>query len=188
MGADGVKALKTGDFSEFDPPEFFVLGKSAVKAPVNGDLLEGVSATAAPFVPVRGYQPQGAAGVSVELGDPWSFYGKFWKAHNLDQLAGLLAVPEIGIGGGGLLPVQVLIHNDTKQDEIVTLRMDLPAGWIEKSGTARYPVRAHDVYPVRVLLLAPPSKEGSWQDLRFFAENAAGGSANLRVYVGKGPE
>ena len=124
----------------------------------------------------------------MELGDPWSFYGGFWKAHNLDQLEGLLAAPEIGIGGGAVLPVQVWIHSNSEQDQIVTLRMNLPAGWTEKTGSARYPVRAHDVYPVRVLLLAPPSKEGSWQDLRFYAENAAGGSANLRVFVGKGGE
>lgn len=189
VGADGVRALKTGDFSEFDPPEFFVLGKSTVKASVSGDLVEGVSSSPVSFAPVRGYQPPSQHGVSVELGDPWSFYGKFWKAHNLDQLADLLPVPEIGIGGGALLPVQVLIHNDTDQDRAVTLRMTLPAGWTEKSGTARYPVRAHDVYPVRVFLLAPPSKEGTWHTLRFYPDgDAASGSADLRVYVGKGPE
>ena len=159
VGADGLKALKTGDFSEFDPPEFFVLGKSAVKSSVTGDLLEGVDSNPVPYAPVRGYQPQTASGISVELGDPWSFYGKFWKAHNLDQLEGLLAAPEIGIGGGAVLPVQVWIHSNSEQDQIVTLRMNLPAGWTEKTGSARYPVRAHDVYPVRVLLLRLRAKK-----------------------------
>ena len=188
VGADGVKALKTGDFTEFEPPEFYVLAKSSVPASVTGDILAGVVLGPVAFVPVRGYQPQARTGISVELGDPWSFYRKFWAAHNLDQLAELLPTPEIGIGGRAVLPVPLLIHNHSDADQTVTLHIDLPPGWISKTAISRYPVRAHDVYPVRLLLLAPPSKEGEWQNLGFYLDSNAAAAAKLHVYVGKGPE
>lgn len=188
VGADGVNALKTGDFTEFEPPEFYILAKSSVPGSVTADILAGVVPGPLPFVPVRGYQAPARSGVSVELGEAWSFYRTFWTAHNLDQLADLLPVPEIGIAGGSVLPVPLLIHNDTDADQTVTLRADLPPGWTVRSGIERYPVRAHDVYPVRVFLLAPPSKEGTWQNLRFYLDPNGTSAANLHVYVGKGPE
>jgi len=187
-GADAIKALKTGDFTEFKDPEYFIFAKSSVPASTTGDILAGVMAGPVPFVPVRGYQPETRSGVSVEIGDPWAFYRKFWAAHNLDQLADLLPTPEIGIGGAGVLPVPLLIRNDTEQDQTVTLHLDLPAGWISKTSVNQYPVRAHDVYPVRVFLVAPLEKQGTWQNLSFSLESNPAAAAKLRVFVGKGGE
>jgi LmbE family N-acetylglucosaminyl deacetylase len=186
IGADGKKALETGNFSEYEGPEYFILGKSLVKSEVTGDILDGIVTGPLPFAPVRGYRSQPRTGISVELGDPWSFYTKFWQAHDLDHLAGLLPVPEIESGGGPTLPVQLLIHNDTDQDQIVPLDMQLPPGWTADGVSARYPVRAHDVYPVRALLNIPATTKASWQQVHFSTTNASDPGATVRVYVGPG--
>jgi hypothetical protein len=42
----------------------------------------------------------------------------------------------------------LLLRNDTDQPEKLALTVALPEGWKEVAGTARYPIRAHAVYPV----------------------------------------
>ena len=189
IGETGTKALETGNFKEFEVPEWYVLGKSLVGGSVTGDILEGTRPAAIPFAAVRGYQPKSREEVTVELGGPWHFYRDFWEAHNLEHLSRLLPAPEAGVSGGGLLPVPLLIYNDSNEDRVIALKLNLPPGWTEKNGTARYPVRAHDVYPVMAMLITPRSKEGGWQELKFQAEaEGKTSSATLRVFVGEGGE
>jgi len=78
-----------------------------------------------------------------------------------------------------------LIHNDTNDSKTVTLQIALPDGWSEKKGTALYPIPAHGVYPVAVVLIAPSPAESKWQQLSFDLESdgKAVGSALLRVHV-----
>lgn len=187
VGADGVKALKTGDYHEFDSPEYLLLGKSLVGGSTTGGVFEGIRAQDIPFAPVRGYVPTPRNGVTVEIGGAWAFYRQFWPAHNLAKVAEMLPTPEIGIGGGSELPVPLLIHNDTDHDATVAFDVDLPHGWRNETAALRYPVRAHETYPVRLMLRVPPAAQGSWQELTFApkGENATG-SDKLRVYVGPG--
>ena len=70
----------------------------------------------------------------------------------------------------------------------VTLTAALPQGWTERTGAARYPVAAHDVYPVQAAAVAPSSKGPEWQEVTYRAE-ANGkpvGSVTLRVNVTSG--
>src|SRR5205814_1293383 len=136
-------------FEFFKQPVRLVLGKSLVKSATTGDVFEGVDPAAILYSAVRGYQPERRDGLSLELGGPWAFYREFWKAHNLEHLARLLPAPEVGVQTGETLHAPLLIRNDSADPAEVTLTAALPQGWTERTGAARYPVAAHDVYPVQ---------------------------------------
>jgi LmbE family N-acetylglucosaminyl deacetylase len=183
---ENVPAADAPEPADFNPtPQRFVLGKSLVGGTTTGDILENTGPQPLPFAPVRGYRPLSRAGISVELGGPWNLYQEFWCAHNLDHLAQLLPIPEVGVGGGGTLAVPLLIHNDTNDSKAVTLQATLPDGWAARKGVAIYPIPAHGVYPVTVVLIAPSTAESKWQQLSFDLESdgKAVGSARLRVHV-----
>lgn len=185
-GAVGRTAVETGDLSPFEAPLLLVLGKSLVGGSASGDVEEGVRPGPIPYVPVRGYRPPAGAGLSLTLGGPWHFYRDFWPAHDLDRLQRLLPEPEIGVGGGGRLPVPLLVTNDTDADVTVDLEARLPPGWSETRGPGRYRVRAHDVLPVTARLVAVSPRAAEWQEIRFDLESGAfpATSVRLRVHVG----
>jgi hypothetical protein len=186
-GSLGKEALAKNDLSGFELPLHFIFGKSLVGGSIAGDIFEGITAGPIPPTHVRGFQLQTHEGVWLELGGAWAFYPQFWKAHNLEHLARLLPTPEVAIPRGGTLRVPLLIHNDTGNPEEVSLRTVLPKGWTEKKGSARFPVRAHDVYPAQALLVAPDSEGAQWQEISWNAETSHGqvASAKLRVLSGK---
>ena len=102
--------------------------------------------------------------------------------------ARLLPIPEASIQPGETLYVPLLIGNATTEPVQVTLRLQLPAGWKEKAGTARYTVSPGGVYPVQAALIVPATKAPEWQEVTFRAE-AGGktiGSVTLRVNVASG--
>ena len=90
----GTEAFKHNDFSGFEYPMRFIFGKSVVGGSRTGDIFDGITPAPAAFAPVRGYRPTARGSLSLELGGPWLFYREFWKAHNLDHLAGLIPVPK----------------------------------------------------------------------------------------------
>jgi len=148
-----------------------------------GDAFEGISPGPIPFAPVRGYRPVSRQGLTIDLGGPWAFYREFWQAHNIGQIADFLKTPEVAVANGEDVHVPVLIHNDTDHPVEVTLGCTLPAGWREVSGTARYPVRPHEVYSVQTLYVASSTSKPESQILTWQAE-ANGqtiGTLTLRV-------
>jgi len=187
-GNMGPEAIAKGHLSGFERTVTLVFGKSVVQSSVTGDVFEGITPGAVPFVRAPGYQPQTHEGLSLELGEPWSFYQEFWKAHGIDHLAQLLPVPEVAIGFGSALHVPLIIRNATGNPEEVSVTVALPKGWTEKAGSARYSVGAQDLYPVQAVLYAPASGNREWQEIAWKAE-AAGrqiGSITIRVLVGIG--
>jgi LmbE family N-acetylglucosaminyl deacetylase len=188
------QALARGDFQslpEFDrtwllPWTYFIVGKSLVKANVTGDIFEGITPGPVPFAPVRGYRPPARQGISLELGGPFAFYRDFWPAHNLEHLADLLA-PEVELPGD-TLHIPLLIHNDSGEAAEVMLYVKLPPGWTERTGTARYPVAAHDTYPVNVVLGTPESRTSDWVQVRCDADvnGRHAGSVTMRVRLVEG--
>jgi LmbE family N-acetylglucosaminyl deacetylase len=184
-GQEATKALASGQFQYFQQPVRLILGKSLVGGTTTGDIFEGVSLAAIRFAPVRGYQPVVHEGLSLELGGPWRFYRDFWKAHNIDHLAGLLPTPEVSIQAGATLHIPLLIVNDSSEQAEVTLVATLPQGWTAKNGSARYPVDAHGIYPIEAAVALSSSKEQKWQFITWTAE-AKGktiSSIKLRVNV-----
>jgi hypothetical protein len=136
---------------------------------------------------VRGYEAPQQNGLSFEIGDPWRFYSLFWKAHDLDRLAGLIPVPEATPEEGGKLALGFLACNHTTQPAEIrdcahnSRRMD------DSAAFTNYPVHAGECYPIQVFLTAPPAVQSHWEQLSWTA--TAGpqpvGSAVVRVFVGK---
>jgi len=193
-GDDPAKALATNNLKDYEQPLPFVLAKSLVGGAVTGDIMDGVRSGAIAFAPVRGYRPpENTAGLSMELGQGWAFYRRFYPAHNLDVMPGLLA-PELGVGSGEHFPVLLLLHNATDKPVTFRLRTQLPPGWAVDSTSAEHshpwPMSAftaapHDDFPVRGLV-APRLEKSQWQTISWTAD-ADGkqiGPVTLRVYVG----
>jgi LmbE family N-acetylglucosaminyl deacetylase len=194
-GDEPAKALATNNLRDFEQPLPFVLAKSLVGAAVTADIMDGAGSGAIPFAPVRGYRPpENASGLSMELGQGWAFYRRFYPAHNLEVMPGLLA-PELGVGSGEHFPVMLLIHNPTDKPVAINLRTQLPPGWSVDSTSAQhshpwpmsaFSVAPHDDLSVRVRLVAPRLEKPQWQALTWTAD-AQGqqiGPVTLRVYVG----
>ena len=190
-----AQALATNNLRDFEQPLPFVLAKSLVGGAITGDIMDGVRTGAIPFAPVRGYRPpENVPAVSLELGGGWTFYSRFYPAHNLDVMEGLLA-PEIGVGSGQHFSVFLVLHNATDNPVTVQLRTNFPPGWSVDSTTEQHAhpwpagafvVAAHDDTPVRLRLVAPKLTKSEWQTISWSA-NANGretAPVTLRVFVG----
>jgi LmbE family N-acetylglucosaminyl deacetylase len=193
-GDEPAKDLARNNLRNYEQPLPFVLAKSLVGGPVTGDVMAGVDSRAIPFSPVRGYRPpQNEPALSVELGQGWAFYKRFYPAHNLDVMPGLLA-PELGVGSGQRFPVMLLLHNATDKPVTFNLHTQLPLGWALDSTSTQHghswPVSTfiaapHDDFPVRIHLVAPRVQQAQWQTISWTAD-ADGqrvGPATLRIYV-----
>ena len=194
-GYEPAKALATNNLQDYEQPLPFVLAKSMVGGPVTADIMDGIRSGQIPFAPVRGYRPpENSAGLSMELGQGWAFYRRFYPAHNLDVMPGLLA-PELGVGGGEHFPVLLLLHNNTDSPVTFHLRTQFPPGWAVDSTSAQhshpwpmsdFTVAAHDDLSVRIRLVAPRPEKSQWQTIAWTA-NAGGqeiGPVSLKVFVG----
>jgi LmbE family N-acetylglucosaminyl deacetylase len=181
-GPEGREAVYKAAVNHFKHPVSFILGKSLVGGSRTGDIFEGITPGPIPYHAAPGYQPERHEGVSVELGGPYLFYHRFWKAHGLEHLASLYP-PEAGVGPGMEVSVPLIIRNDTGSAQKISLTAQIPSGWKQESGSAVYPVAAHNTYPIRAIFVAPDGKRAEWQEIQFKA--AVGGknvsSVTLRV-------
>jgi len=190
-----AKALATNHLSDYEQPLPFVLAKSLSGGAVTGDIMDGVGSGQIPFAPVRGYRPpENVPGLSIELGEGWAFYRRFYPAHNLDVMPRLLS-PELGVGSGQHFPVLLVLHNATDKPVTFHLRTQFPQGWIVDSTSAQHEhawpmsafiAAAHDDFSVRIRLVAPRLEKPQWQTITWTAD-ADGreiGLVSLRVYVG----
>jgi LmbE family N-acetylglucosaminyl deacetylase len=193
-GYEPAKALATNNLQDYEQPLPFLLAKSLVGGPVIGDIMDGIRSGQIPFAPVRGYRPpENSAGLSMELGQGWAFYKRFYPAHNLDVMPGLLA-PELDVGGGEHFPVLLLLHNNTDSPVTFHLRTQFPPGWTVDSTSAQhshpwpmsdFTAAPHDDFAVRIRLVAPRLEKAQWQTITWTA-NAGGqeiGPVSLRVSV-----
>ena len=193
-GDQPATQLATNNLRDFELPLPFVLAKSLVGGAVTGDIMQGVGTRPIPFSPVRGYRPETLPSLSIELGQGWPFYKRFYPAHNLDVMNTLLA-PELGVGSGQHFPVMLLLHNTTDKSVTFHLRTQLPPGWGLDSTSAShghpwpqttFVAEPHNDFPVRVRLIAPTLAKSEWQTITWTAD-ADGtqlGPISLRVYVG----
>ncbi|HSB08181.1 MAG TPA: PIG-L family deacetylase [Blastocatellia bacterium] len=187
VGDVARSAIEKGDFSALKEPERFVLGKSLVKSTTSGDIFEGVTPGAIAYAPRNSYRPLKQEGVSLRLGGPWEFYREFWRAHDIEHLAGLVT-PEVGVAGGQTLNVPLLISNETDQGKLIRLMADLPEGWTAQASFTEFPVPLHETYPLQVVLNAPTGHANEWHKItwKIEAEGKATGSVELRVHLRSG--
>lgn len=186
-GDIGDRAIKSNDYSGFEYPMHLIFGKSLVGGSVTGDVFDRIVPGAVPFARVQGYEAADERRVSFEIGDPWHFYSLFWRAHNLDNLARLIPVPEMQADPGEKLMVPLSICNRTETQPDIVLTSSLPAGWKDDSALARHPVRAGECYPIQVQLVAQASAQSSWHEVTWTATSGGQkiGAVGVRVFVGK---
>jgi LmbE family N-acetylglucosaminyl deacetylase len=186
-GDIGVKALRSGNFADFDYHVHLIFGKSLVGGTVTGDVFDGVSQQPIAFARVQGYEGPQQNGLSFEIGDPWRFYALFWKAHDLDRLAELIPIPEATPEAGGTLALNFLACNRTTQPAEIRVIPTMSAGWTAQQQFTKYPVRAGECYPIQILLTAPRAAQSHWEQLSWTATADAQpvGSVAVRVFVAK---
>jgi LmbE family N-acetylglucosaminyl deacetylase len=186
-GQLGVDALKAKRFTDFEYPLHLIFGKSLVEGSVTGDVFEGVKPAGVPFRAVHGYEPGHEPALSLQIGDPWRFYSLFWKAHDLNGIAGLIPIPEMAADLGENLQIPLLVCNGTQINAQVTVSASLPAGWTNNTAFTRYPVHAGECYPMAAKVAAPPSGKSGWQEITWTAsaDERNVGSVKVRIYVGR---
>jgi LmbE family N-acetylglucosaminyl deacetylase len=208
QAAAALEDLKEGkNIGTLCEPARFILGKSLVGGSPAGDIFQGVGPDPIAFVPVKGYQPENQTGLSLELGAQFAFYRRFWAAHDIERIANLMPVQEMGITPGGNLPVPLLLHNYTNSPANIDLTVELPPGWtqyiwagkypgrsalpvIKRPGSGEFSVKAHDRYPIEEMLTAPPQgKVGEWQQITWHARSAGKeiGAVTIKVYLQSDP-
>ncbi len=169
----------------------FVLGKSLVGGSVTGDIFEGITPGAIPFVRPEVSPEPSRPELSVELGGPYSFYAEFRRAHGLTNLPHP-EPPEIALQVPGTLVVPLWVRNRTAKTQEITLSSALPAGWTIQSGTGKFTVGAKQVAAARieVNLPAPAENAGKKPELQEVSVHAESngqsiGEIKLRVELRK---
>jgi LmbE family N-acetylglucosaminyl deacetylase len=178
-----AKAIESGDYHELQQPERFIFGKSLVKSSATDDLFAGIKAEAVAFAPVRGYRSGERTGIAVELGGPWAFYREFWRAHNVEHLADLLA-PEASAQSGNAMIVPLIIRNDTNEAKEIKLSALLPGGWTERARFNLFTIPAHESYPLQAAVV-PSGQAKQWQEVswKVEAKNTPPATLKLRVFT-----
>ena len=96
---------------------------------VTGDVFEGITPGPIAFVPPAREAYAQPAALSVELGGPWGFYEKFFRAHGITKLP-RAKEPEIAIKRGATLTIPLELHNHTDAAKNITHRAKA-AGWLD---------------------------------------------------------
>ncbi len=187
VGDVARSAIEKGEFKALNEPERFVMGKLLVGSTMTGDIFEAVTPGPIAYAFKRPYRPLQRDGISLQLGGPWAFYREFWRAQSIEHLAELVT-PEVGVAGGQPLNVPVLIANDTDQAKVISLMTELPDGWTEQVRFAKFPVAAHETYPVQLVLTAPAGHANEWHKItwKIEADGRPVGSVELRVHLRSG--
>ncbi len=151
-------------------PVRLIFGKSLVPSGPTDDVFTGLMAEGIPFRRAPGYTPASYARPSLEIGDPWSFYHKFWQAHGLDHLLNLVPV-EVLIHTDSLLALPLIVVNPSDAPIVVSFAVKAPAEW-KVTPVADATVAPHSRYYLRVQALAPASKLPGWQEFTVTATTA----------------
>ncbi|MGB8260132.1 MAG: PIG-L family deacetylase [Terracidiphilus sp.] len=181
----GETALKSGDLKPWEYPVRLILGKSLVGGTVEGDVFEGIGKAPEGSARVRGQRSEPSAGLRLEVGDPWRYYARFWRAHNLEHLAGLIPVPEMAASYGARLTVPLEACNSSREPAVVQVAAELPAGWTDKTPPLGYPLEPGSCYSVQAQVAPPAAGKPAWVELRFKATAGTrpAGAVAVRVWV-----
>jgi LmbE family N-acetylglucosaminyl deacetylase len=140
--------------------QHFVRGKSLVGGSVTGDIFEGITPDAIPFVRPEILALPTRPDLSLELAGPWDFYAEFRRAHALTHLPHP-EPPEIALQLGTTLAIPLWVRNQTASAQEFTLSVELPSGWTVQSGAGKFRVAAKQIASARVEINLPPPVENA---------------------------
>jgi LmbE family N-acetylglucosaminyl deacetylase len=160
----------------------FVFGKSLVGGSVTGEVFEGITPKPIVFVPaVREPSPQPDA-LSLELGGPWGFYEKFFRAHGITRLPKAKG-PEIAIKRGATLTIPLELRNHTDAAKTMTIAVKLPEGWTTQSGAGNLSLGPQSDYYWQVLVDAPKAETKERQEIECTASADGKALATIKISV-----
>jgi LmbE family N-acetylglucosaminyl deacetylase len=168
LGASaGIAKIATG-------PVQLIFGKSLVPSAVTDDVFKGVVTDGIPYQRAPGFTAATHSEPTLEIGDPWSYYHKFWQAHGLEHLASIVPV-EVSVHVDGTLVIPLVVENPLDSAIDTTFSVKAPDGW-KVTPVAPATIAPHGQYYLRVLAAAPATKLLGWQQ---FAVSAESGRKNI---------
>ena len=175
----GIARIATG-------PVRFIFGKSLVPSGVTDDVFTGVAPGGIPYQRPPGYVAVKYSQPALEIGDPWSFYRKFWQAHGLDHLNNVVPL-EISVHTGRSLYIPLVIENPLDRAVDVKLSVQAPDGW-KIAPVDSVSVDPHTRYYLRVQAAAPETKLPGWQQFTVSAESGGQkiGAVPIRAELSNG--
>ena len=167
-------------------PVRLILGKSFVPSGVTDDVFAGILSGGIPYQRAPGFVAVQHAESALSIGDPWSYYRKFWQAHGLDHLQSLVPL-EISVHVDGTLAIPLVIDNPLDTAIEVTFTVTAPDGW-KVTPVAAASVAPHGEYYLRVLAVAPATKLPGWQQFTVSAKsgNRSIGTVQMRAELSTG--
>jgi LmbE family N-acetylglucosaminyl deacetylase len=170
----GIAKIATG-------PVQLIFGKSLVPSAVTDDVFTGVVPDGIAYQRAPGFTAATHSEPSVAIGDPWSYYHRFWQAHGLDHLGSIVPI-EVSIHVDGTLAIPLIVDNplDSAIDAAFTVKA--PDGWMV-TPVAPASVAPHSQYYLRVLAAAPATKLAGWQQFAVSAESGHKSIGTIPVRV-----
>ncbi len=165
--SDEIAKIATG-------PVQLIFGKSLVPSAVTDDVFTGVVPAGIAFQRAPGFTAPRHSEPTLEIGDPWSYYHKFWQAHGLDHLARIVPV-EVSVHVDGTLVIPLIVENPLDSAIDATFSVKAPEGW-KVTPVAPATIAPHSQYYLRVLAAAPATKLPGWQQ---FAVSGESGHKNI---------
>jgi hypothetical protein len=165
--SDEIAKIATG-------PVQLIFGKSLVPSAVTDDVFTGVVSDGIAFQRAPGFTEARHSDPTLEIGDPWSYYHKFWQAHGLDHLGSIVPI-EVSIHVDGNLVIPLIVENPLDSAIDATFTVKAPEGW-KVTPVAPASIAPHSQYYLRVLAAAPATKLPGWQE---FAVSAESGHKNI---------
>jgi LmbE family N-acetylglucosaminyl deacetylase len=163
----GIAKIATG-------PVQLIFGKSLVPSAVTDDVFTAVVPDGIAYHRVPGFTAPRHLEPTCEIGDPWSYYHKFWQAHGLDHLGSIVTI-EVSIHVDGTLVIPLIVENPLDSAIDATFSVKAPDGW-KVTPVAPASIAPHTQYYLRVLAAAPATKLPGWQQ---FAISAESGHKNI---------
>jgi LmbE family N-acetylglucosaminyl deacetylase len=184
--ADGTLTSSAGIAKIATGPVQLIFGKSLVPSAVTDDVFTGVVPDGIAYHRAPGFAAPAHSEPSVEIGDPWSYYHKFWQAHGLDHLASIVPV-EVSVHVEGTLVIPLIVDNPLDSAIDATFSVTAPDGW-KVTPVAPASIAPHSQYYLRVLAGAPATKLAGWQQFAVSAESGhkSIGTVPVRVELSDG--
>ncbi len=159
--SDGIAKIATG-------PVQLIFGKSLVPSAVTDDVFTGVVPAGIAYQHPPGFTAAKNAEPTLQIGDPWNYYHKFWQAHGLDHLGSIVPI-EVSVHVDGTLVIPLIVENPLDSAVDATFTVTAPEGW-KVTPVAPASIAPHSQYYLRVLAAAPATKLPGWQQFAVSAE------------------
>ena len=179
--ADGTLTSSAGIAKIATGPVQLIFGKSLVPSAVTDDVFTGVVPDGIAYHRAPGFTAAAHSEPTLEIGDPWSYYHKFWQAHGLDHLASIVPI-EVSVHVDGTLVIPLIVDNPLDSAIDAAFSVKAPDGW-KVTPVAPASIAPHSQYYLRVLAAAPATKLPGWQQFAVSAESGHKSIGTIPVRV-----